>query len=104
MSNKTNRAKLVNRHRVKIGKDYAALDFELHEKGVLVPCADALAATTFKTNHIASLAIKRTRDLQIEIEGGMFPEWKKFDPLRYTVLPTVEVFQVEEDEETDEST
>ncbi len=91
--------KSVRRFRCKIGDSYAALDFELHDKGVLVPCESIASAHVFKRNVDASYAVQRTYQLQDSIRKSMFPTWKKFAPLNYPCAPMIEEFAVLEDDE-----
>jgi hypothetical protein len=89
------RMKTVKRFHVKIGDSYATLDFNLHDKGVLVRCHAASHAWVFNRNVDAGHAIQRTLKLQAEVRDSMHADWYVFKPLLYPETPTVEEFQIE---------
>jgi hypothetical protein len=93
------RMKTVKRFHVKIGDSYATLDFNLHDKGVLVRCHAASHAWVFNRNVDAGHAMERTRKLQAEVRDSMHADWYVFKPLLYDDTPTVEEYQIEVQDE-----
>ncbi len=88
--------KTAKRFRVKIGDQYANLNFDLHEKGVLVKCgALSYRATEFKTNATAGNAIQRTYEFKNKIRDSMYADWGKFDCVKYKDAPEVEEYQID---------
>lgn len=97
---RTNTQKQIRQFRIKIGDQYAALNFDLHDKGVLVKNGKmAASAAVFKNNNACGFAISRTIEKQNEIKASMFPQWKKFDPLKYQETPDVEEFWIDAPQE-----
>lgn len=89
------KTKPAKRFRVKIGDSYAAFNFDLHEKGILVKCRDVFSAEVFRTNATAGNAIQRTYEFRTRIRDSMYADWPKFDCVKYKEAPQVEEFQVQ---------
>lgn len=89
------KTKPAKRFRVKIGDSYAAFNFDLHEKGILVKCRDVFSAEVFRTNATAGNAIQRTYEFRHKVAESMHADWSKFDCVKYKEAPQVEEYQVQ---------
>lgn len=90
------KSKTIKRHIVQLSDGrFCRLDRSFHPLGVCVPCdinPEAKCVHLFGTLNGANHAIARTLGTQKEIERGMYPGWKAFDPLKFSgVLAPTEI-------------
>lgn len=86
--------KPVIRWRIKQGDLYGKISHNFDSRGVIVLTPNKDEASTWACEYHATLAVKRTFELQTSVKRSALADWPKFKPLWALAAPSYESFEL----------